>query len=193
MENISKNKIYGVGVKGDVVAWINGKPTKAYTAWMNMLNRCYDPRFHNIQPTYVCCYVCDKWLYFTNFKEWFDNNYVEDWQLDKDLLVTENKVYSPDTCIFVPQSINSLFTDHGRARGNYPIGVHFHKKAGKFVALVAIDGKQQYLGLFDDHNEAHKAYLIAKKSNVIRIADEWKEKIPIRLYEALIRKANDLI
>lgn len=193
MTRNSKKLVYGVGVKGDGVATVNGKTTKAYVAWNHMLGRCYCPKSLSKYPTYTGCSVCNEWLFFPTFKEWFDNNYIAGFHLDKDLLVAGNKIYSPDTCVFVPPSINNLFTDHGRARGDYPIGVYFDKHCGKLRAQLKIDGTPKYLGPFDSVEDASKAYLIAKKANVILVANEWKAKIPVRLYEALIQKANDLI
>src|SRR5574343_280652 len=188
MPRNSNKLVQGVGRKGNGIAKVNGKNTKPYSIWTAMLQRCYDQRRLSRQPTYIGCSVCNEWLFFPNFKEWFDNNYVEGWELDKDLLVTENKVYSPETCIFVPHSINVLFIDSGAARGKYPIGVYLHKQSGKFQAHLKIDGKVKYLGYFDKPEDAHQAYLIAKKENVIRMTSAWKEKIPIKLYGALLAK-----
>lgn len=189
----SKKLVCGKGVKGNSAISLNGKHTKSYKTWQSMLVRCYSPKCQNRRPTYIGCSVCDEWLYFPTFQKWFDANYVEGWHLDKDMLVNGNKKYGPDTCIFVPSQINSLFSDHGGARGEYPLGVCYHKETGKFEAKMAIDGKQQHLGLFMNADEAHRAYLVAKKANVVRIADEWKDKIPPKLYDALIRKAEELI
>lgn len=188
----SKKLVLGVGVKGGDVASVNGKPTQAYRTWCNMLERCYSPRCQKLHPTYIDCSVCKEWLQFPTFKAWFDENYIEGWAMDKDLLVGGNKKYGPDTCIFIPQSINNLFIDHGRGRGEYLIGVCFHKIAGKFIAYVTIDGKQKHLGYFDDANEANKVYLIAKKANVLRMAEKWKNEIQPKLYDALLRKAEEL-
>ena len=191
MPNISKKLIYGKGLKGNGVAKVNGKNTKAYSTWGSMLQRCYAPKYLSRCPTYIGCSVCDAWLFFPTFNAWFDENYVEGWELDKDLLVTGNREYGPDTSCFVPHSINVLFIDSGRARGEYPIGVSFHKRSGKFRARLKIDGKLKHLGYFDNPEDAHDAYLIAKKANIIRMANEWKEKISDKLYIALIKKAGD--
>ena len=188
----SSKLVQGKGTKGDGISAANGKNTKAYATWRNMLKRCYNSACQKLYPTYIGCSVSNEWLYFPNFKEWFDANYVEGWHLDKDLLLNGNKIYSPDTCIFAPRQINLLFTDSGRSRGEYPIGVYFHKNTGKFMAHVSIDGKEQHIGYFTNVDEAHKAYLIAKKANVIRMANEWREKIQPKLYDALIRKADEL-
>ena len=193
MARNSKRLVYGVGTKGDDVSRINGKTTKPYQTWGGMLERCYSKRCQKLHPTYIDCTVCATWLYFPTFKKWFGENYEDGWELDKDLLVTGNKIYSPDNCIFVPHQLNLLFNDNGRARGEFPLGVSFNKKAGKFQTYVTIDGRPQHLGLFDDPNEAHKTYLVAKRANVVRVTNVWRDKIPTKLYDALLKRAEELI
>lgn len=191
MPNISKKLVHGVGRKGDAVAKVNGKHTKAYTTWNHMLERCYCQKYLSRNPTYIGCTVSDEWLFFPTFEKWFDENYVAGFQLDKDLLIVGNKVYGPETCSFVPRAINTLFNDHGRARGDYTIGVYFHKRVGKFRAKLRISGTYKHLGYFDTEDEAHRVYLAAKKANVLRMATEWKDKISDKLYISLIKKAGD--
>ena len=92
----------------------NGKPTKAYIAWKHMMKRCYDLKFQEKYPTYKGCTVCQEWWNFQVFAEWYYSHYYEieneRMALDKDILCKGNKLYSPDTCVFVPQFINTLFT-----------------------------------------------------------------------------------
>ena len=80
--------------------------------------------------------VCKEWMSYENFKNWFDNNYYEiDGEimcLDKDILFKNNTIYSPKTCVFTPKRINNLFTKRQNDRGDYYIGVTYHKKTGKF-------------------------------------------------------------
>lgn len=97
--------------------------TNAYVVWCDMLRRCYSEKYHKKKPTYKGCSVCDEWLLFSNFKRWFDENYIDGYCLDKDIIVKGNKVYSPDTCCFVPKCINSLLTNRKMHRGLEPIGV----------------------------------------------------------------------
>lgn len=189
----SKKLIYGVGTKGYAVSRMNGELTKAYSTWKHMLERCYCPKRLSSRPTYIGCSVCSEWLSFPVFQKWFDSHYVEGYHLDKDLLVTGNKEYGPSTCVFVPPAINSLFLDSGKARGNYPIGVYLHKQSGKFHAKLKIDGKVKSLGYFNNPEDAHRTYLIAKKENAIRMADKWMDKIPTKLYDALIKKAENML
>lgn len=121
----TKNKLVeGVGIndyEGSVKE--NGKPIKSYNVWRLMIRRCYCIKALGRNPTYVGCSVYPEWLSFSNFKKWFDENYVEGFVLDKDILVKGNKVYSPETCRFVPQYLNNLLIDSGRSRGELPLGV----------------------------------------------------------------------
>ena len=103
-----------------------------------MLRRCYDKKILEKFPTYKRCTVCDEWLFYPNFKKWFDENYYEiegqKMALDKDIISKGNKVYSPENCIFVPNNINVLFTNRKGERGDYPIGVSWKIKNNKFQA-----------------------------------------------------------
>tara|TARA_R110001632_G_scaffold83617_9_gene184997 strand:+ start:3880 stop:4521 length:642 start_codon:yes stop_codon:yes gene_type:complete len=82
------------------------KHTKQYIAWRNMLNRCYCPKTQERQPTYKGCTVAEEWHNFQTFAKWFDENYTDGFQLDKDIKIKANKVYSPDNCMFVSRSDN---------------------------------------------------------------------------------------
>lgn len=111
----------------------NNKVTKEYEVWSKMLTRCYDEKYHKRYPTYVDCEVCEEWLNFQNFAEWYNNNSYElpeyPTQLDKDWLVYGNKVYSPDTCVLVPSIINKCILDHCRVNdSDVPKGLSLQKK-----------------------------------------------------------------
>ena len=112
---------------------------------------------------------------------------VYGWHLDKDLLVKGNKVYSEDSCVFIPKEINLVLTKNDTMRGEHLIGVHWNKKASAFVARVRKNkGKREYLGLFNTEIEAFNAYKIAKEAFVKEQANEWKDQIDPRAYEALM-------
>lgn len=100
-----------------------------YIRWNSMLQRCYSSECQIRNKTYVGCTVCEEWLLFSNFKQWFDENYIEGYELDKDILVEGNKVYSPDTCRFVPSYINTLLVQCNSARGDLPLGVTRNNKS----------------------------------------------------------------
>ena len=101
--------IYGKGMN-DLTgqAAQNGKNFKFYAVWSDMLRRCYSEKRLARHPTYRNCTVCSEWLLLSNFREWFNIHYRDGLALDKDILVKGNKIYSPDTCRFVPEYINSL-------------------------------------------------------------------------------------
>lgn len=158
-----------------------------------MLKRCYSDECQKKHPTYKDCTVCEEWHNYSDFKEWFDNNYYEiegeRMALDKDILVKGNKIYSPNTCVFVPQNINTLFIKSNKTRGKYPIGVYFRKDKNKYQAQCRIvyNGKtqQEFLGLYNTIEDAFKVYKQFKENCIKQVADEYKDKIPNNLYEAM--------
>ena len=181
--------------EGKYLAKENGKDTDVYKCWHSMLQRCYDKKVHNIRKTYEKCIVCDEWLNFQDFAEWYNENYYnidnEIMHLDKDILVKNNKMYSPDTCVFVPQRINALFTKSNSKRGKYPIGVSI-KENGKFQVQCHINGKNHKIGYYNTIEEAFNAYKNAKENEIKRIADQYKYLIPDNLYIALYNYEIDI-
>jgi hypothetical protein len=155
----------------------------AYKKWISMLNRCYNKVVQLKQITYKDVTVCKEWHNFQNFAEWFYKNYIDGWCLDKDILVKGNKVYSPETCCFVPQEINNLFTLRENKRGDYPIGVAL--KGKKFKAVLNVQKIPTVLGVFKTPEEAFEKYKIAKESYIKEVADKWRNKIEDRVYQAL--------
>ena len=121
--------IYGVGFigEGDYKASVNGKITKQYKTWSGMLERCYDPKLHKKRPSYIGCTVCTEWHDFQVYAKWHDNNYVDGYHLDKDIKLKGNKIYSPNTCMFVSASDNTV-NAHAK---HY----HFSNPAGKVVDI----------------------------------------------------------
>ena len=108
------------------------------------------------------------------------------WCLDKDLLFVGNKTYSESTCVFVPQEINKFFNEYGNARGEYPLGVSFNKRDGKFVAQCAVNGKRQYLGYFNTPEEAFAVYKPFKESLCKQLALKWQSEIDERLFNTMM-------
>ena len=186
-------RTYGVGHLGEgpYNTKENGKKTKAYDTWHDMLRRCYDTKSHEKRPTYIGCEVYEKWLNFQTFAEWYEKNYYEIpdqiMNLDKDILIKNNKIYSPDTCVFVPQNINKLFIKCNAIRGDLPIGVVYNKHVKKYEARCRIKGlKTKHLGYYDTSEEAFLAYKNFKENYIKQIANEYIELIPQSLYNAMI-------
>jgi hypothetical protein len=163
--------VHGVGVcdaPASHIDPVSGELEKlpSYATWTNMLARCYSPTVQARHPTYIGVTVCPEWLHFSNFKTWFDDNYMHGYEMDKDILVPGNRVYGPTTCCYLPGWMNNLITDGIAARGATPLGVHYAVRDKKFVAQCHIDGKQHFLGYFANPSEAHRAFQVAKADAV---------------------------
>lgn len=189
--------IYGVGYnsKGVHKTGTGEKMSLAYSTWFNMIRRCYSKNksVRKAHPTYIDCKVEDTWLDYQNFAEWYSNHDFSDlgYDLDKDVLMPNSKLYGPKTCCFIPRQLNALLTDCAAARGQYPQGVYLHKRDNKFMARLNINGSRKYLGLFDTETEAYKAYKVAKEANVKRMALEWQDRIASDVFDALMRWSLD--
>ena len=129
-----ERRVFGVGYigEGKYKTTENGKNTRIYSTWHDMLRRCYSEKVHERNPTYIDCEVCEEWYDFQAFAEWYEKNYYEIegeiMHLDKDILHKGNKIYSKETCIFVPEKINILFVKNNKNRGDCPIGISLFKK-----------------------------------------------------------------
>jgi predicted RNA-binding Zn-ribbon protein involved in translation (DUF1610 family) len=161
---------------------------KARSYWRAMLQRCYDPNFLESKPTYKGCRVCEEWLTLSNFLKWFEENYKEGYELDKDLLSgKENKVYSPNTCCFLPHELNGLICRCNGLRGMLPIGVRKAAK-GKYKAELRKTMKKFTFGVFDTPQEAFAAYKREKEAYIKELAQKHYDagNINERVYEAFI-------
>lgn len=185
IKNPYRKILYNIGYIGE------GKYNrKSYQCWKNMFKRCYDDEYKKLKPTYETCTVCEEWHNYSNFSKWYEENYYkidnETMCLDKDILVKGNKMYSPETCIFVPNKINCLFTKSNNSRGKYPIGVNYNSEISKYQSRCGNGlGKSISLGYYETPQEAFEAYKINKENIIKKAADEYKDKIPQKLYEAM--------
>lgn len=185
-------KVFDIGYigEGNYRTKLNNKLVQEYVVWYHMLKRCYET-FNTTTPTYENCYVCDDWHNYQNFAYWYNNEYYycrgERIELDKDILYKGNKLYSPETCIFAPQRINSLFISNSNHRGEYPIGVSKAQYGkNKFTASCNISKNENvFIGSYKTPEEAFIAYKKFKENLIKQIADEYKGLIPDRLYEAM--------
>ena len=187
--------VYGVGFNDKTrPVFVDGKNVKEYALWLNMLERCFSEKYQTRQPTYKDCNVSDNFLNYSYFYDWCQEQIgfgkVDEngryWQLDKDLLFVGNKTYSETNCVFVPHEINSFFIDCGASRGNYPLGVNFHKASGKYLARCWVNGKQQSLGYFDTPQEAFTVYKPFKEALCKELALKWQSEIDSRLFNAMM-------
>lgn len=183
--------VLGVGFfgVGSHPAKISGKNTKPYSTWVGMITRGYCDRFKKRNTSYAECTVDREWHNYQNFAKWFTSQKQcerLDIQLDKDILVPGNKVYSKDNCILIPREINTLLLDNPGRRGELPVGVHLVKRTGKYQSYCNVSGNKNHLGFFDSPVEAHRAYRSFKESHVRSVAQQHREEIGDLAYHALI-------
>lgn len=182
-----KRTVYGIGIYDSSEPVLGNK---CYDCWRSMIRRCYGTKELKRNPTYEGTTVAEEWLVYSVFKAWYDEHYVEGFQLDKDLIVAGNKVYSKEVCIFVPPWLNSFTTDSAKARGDLPIGVTVSgsKRPYKARCNNPITGKRdEYLGIFYTPEEAHQAWREKKISHVVALREQLDE-IDDRIYPSLLER-----
>ena len=181
--------VCGVGILGFSDTKCGDERLKEYLLWKDMITRCYSKKSLSRKPSYLGCKVSNNFLHYDYFKDWchkqigFSN---EGWHLDKDILIKGNKIYSEDTCCFVPQEVNSLFVKSNARRGECLVGVTYRKDRKKYKAGMNNTEGSSFIGHFDTELEAFQAYKQAKESKVKEVAELYKDRIDIRVYEALM-------
>lgn len=163
-----------------------GLEAKGYKVWVSMLRRCYnkkDKSYHSYGGDGVT--VCSSWFNYQNYIKWYIDNYREGYHIDKDILSREDKVYSPETCRFVPQSLNNLIL---KPTSSTHTGVSYSKGMKKYESYVWKYNKKTTLGYFDTPEEAFQAYEKAKEAHIRFVAEEeyCSGNIPEVIYKNLL-------
>ena len=192
-----KPSYYGVGILGDKYGCqVDGKIIKEHLIWNLMLSRCYSKdRLKNVN--YNDCFVSENFKYYPYFYEWCNKQVgfnSEGFELDKDLLFKGNREYGEDTCVFIPREVNVMLTKSDKTRGDLPIGVHFDKHKGKYIAQMCkgSGSSSRFLGRFEDSKEAFTCYKINKEVYAKELAAKWKDAIDPRAYDALMNYEVDI-
>lgn len=190
-----RNLVYGLGVnEKEYPTWDVDKPLREYGLWKDMLFRCTE-KYWAKTPNYIGVTCSDNFKNYSFFYRWcqtqvgfYDSTEKgRAWHLDKDLLVKGNKLYSEDTCVFVPSSINNILCKRRGARGEYLIGVTWNKRVKRFVSRCNRgEGVMQYLGYFDSQEEAFQTYKAYKEGIIKQIAEQYKDQLDPRAYQALL-------
>lgn len=176
--------VYNIGYIG--VGGYNVADDKVmYDKWSGMLRRCCDEKYKEKHPTYKNCKVVEEWECFQNFANWYSKKHRKGYELDKDILIKGNKIYSPETCCFVPSRINSLFIKRDNDRGEYPLGVSYNKRDNLYAISLPKDKKGKLN--FKTCEEAFNNFKILKEEYIKEVADEWKENIDLEVHEAMYR------
>ena len=139
LENWAKKSVCNVGYMSsteNAPAFIDEDIMKVKKRWRGMINRCYNKNKSGISPAYRGTSICNEWLDFSCFLKWakpFIPQIRLGWDLDKDLLGEGRRLYSPDTCTFLPTSINSgiakkyLWKDRGSIAGTAAMMYWFYE------------------------------------------------------------------
>lgn len=176
-----RSLVHGVGINDSI-----GKIAKsrAYRTWSHMLERCYCAATQKKKPTYIGCSVVSEWHLFSVFERWMLSQNWQGMELDKDILYPGNKVYGPNTCVFVPLALNRFLNDRKGARGEWPIGVSWHRRDKTLQAQCnnPFTKKVEPLGRFLNADHAHEAWRAKKHEHACRYADM---QIDPRIAEAL--------
>lgn len=195
IKNPNFKSVYGVGYVGEGI-YKPRENKKSYNAWTNVLERCYSDKLKDKRKTYMECNLSDEWHNYQNFAKWYEENLWDTnicTDVDKDILIKGNKLYSPDTCVLGRGQLNSLFIKCNSARGKYPIGVSYHKRDSKYFSQCCYinednEMKQKWLGYHSSSLDAFNAYKTFKESYIKQVADEYKSKypnFPQKLYDAM--------
>lgn len=160
-----RTRVVGIGINDadyKIAHRVNGKLVLCpiYAVWSGMIRRCYDIKSHAKRPNYSACSVAKEWHFFSKFKEWMEK---QDWKgkhLDKDILIKDNKSYSPEACVFVDAMTNGFILERGNDRGDWPLGVHWcsYEKFFKAQCNNPFSKKRECIGRFTCPESAHSAW-----------------------------------
>lgn len=179
--------VCGVGYTGEI-GFFKAK-TKEYKLWQGMLMRCYDHKYRSNNKSYEGCTVSEEFKNFSNFYSWVNLQKgfnKKGWQIDKDLLSNGNKIYSEETCIFLPSVINCAITKGERKLSKTCVGVSFNNRTGKYEVRLSRFGKLERFGNFYTENDAFFEYKKQKQQYLKCLAEKFKQDLDVRAYTALM-------
>jgi hypothetical protein len=191
LDGLIKNRYHkslcNVGYLGENDTCLNGKVKQSYKKWFRMMERCYYKNYMN-SKAYDDCYVCETWHNYSEFEAWHDNNYYECGKemmcLDKDILRGEEKIYSPETCMYIPQKINNFFIGSNKEKS----GASKYSHCDVYNVRISSKNGRVNLGNYKTVEEAHKVYKNFKEKMLKEIAKEYKTKyhdFPEHIYSTL--------
>lgn len=160
---------------------------KAHRIWGNIKARCHTPTNRDY-PNYGGRGVtmCEEWRNDSKaFVKWYKENYYEIengyMMVDKDIL--KGSQYSPETCLIVPVALNNLFV--GKHNGDMR-GLQKRGQVWEVKVKNPITKKNDYCGRYEDVEIAQSVYKKCKKAIIVGMAEEYKERVPEKVYRALI-------
>lgn len=182
-----KHVLYGVAIND----LINQSRTKPYKIWNEMIRRCYGCTDN--AKKYDFCKIDDSWLIFSNFKKWYEDNYIEGYEMDKDLLFSEELIYSPKTCVFIPKELNTALRWYNTVNKETPNGIDFHKANNKYRVRIRnnILNKTEFLGEFESISKSFDVYRNRKKELLVEYAKKFFDEGKISSY--IYNKVKDYL
>lgn len=166
---------------------VDGVKTKTRESilWYGIKDRVFGGR----KPAYIGCSMSDNFLDYQFFAHWCHTQIgwnEDNWHMDKDLIVEGNKEYHEDRCVFVPRVINTVLNNEKKPRTNgLPLGVIYDKKWNQYRAHCWVYGNTEYLGVYRNPEDAHKAYVKRKNEYVQEIAEMYKGRVRDEVYVKL--------
>lgn len=192
--------LYGVGYMGMRTKYKESKRyAKQYEVWSSMMKRCYNKNCTR-HAWYEDCEVAEEWHNFSTFLKWYDEHYytlpegMGTVDLDKDIKVQDCRIYGPDTCLLVPDTINRMLYHRITSKSKYPLGVSYDKKRKKYLARGHVDKEDVYFGSYDTVEEAFIRVKEEKEKEIRKYAKLYKPYMPDEVYQAIINyeiKASD--
>lgn len=190
-------KLYqGVGIRDNDYPVIHKKTVEGkrvvvwecpyYKKWTQMLDRCYSPHAHKVNRNYEECSVYSSWLTFSNFKKWMKTQDWEGMDLDKDLLVKGNKIYSPETCTFITPRLNSIINTK---KGSHMLGAEYREQNKKYCVRIKSKGFVKYFGCHQTEELAHNAW---QKGKITELEDVLKHEKCTRAISMLVKIIDKL-
>lgn len=191
--NITVEKL---GRQQEYIPYITLKSNTAYSIWNGIFSRCYKGN-----KAYDDSFMCELWRYDKDsFAEWWSSEYYEcdgeSMAVDKDLLFPGNKEYAPDKCCIIPQTLNTMLSNCKKhrsvwknARMDLPLGVRYDSKMNMYYGEIRPYGHDEVIRLssWDTPEEAFAEYKRHKQADILIMADKYKNRVPKKVYDALLR------
>jgi len=162
-----------------------------YGTWYAMISRCYGS-LSKRDPTNVR-EVCNEWKKFTVFKDWMKTQDWEGKSLDKDILTFGGSLYSPDTCIFVADGLNSYFSRSKKS--DLPYGVTKGVNKDSSVVYRAKDVFNNKSNTCLTVEKAHKIWQISKMLQIRNLKNvyEMEDRLASAVYKYSETLEQDII
>ena len=180
INNPNRPTVFGFGIN-DIE--VKDFTDKRYVLWHSIIRRSYSDVYHKNKPSYKDVNVSEEWRRLSNFIKDveklpnFDMALSENWEIDKDLLGDGKKLYSKETCCFLPRELNTLFTRESTK--GLKKGVFYNKRLNKFTSSINKGGKvRHHIGVYQTEAEAHLAYCKEKQKHLDGLILKYDDKLP---------------